>query len=169
MGEIIGFLGYILLGICLANIVIGNSGHKMDEFEELVALYCEIRKRFVDDDGEEHEPGDPYELNEKNFCCGHELKYEKKKLFGRMIFGMRVASLAYEELMMDKWNVVKSAKHFEELQCEESMVLKMILYYYDRVSTNPRHQAELMDFLKTHGESQGFLSEEIIESFTTQA
>ena len=48
------------------------------EFEELVALYCEIRKRFVDDDGEEHEPGDPYELNEKNFCCGHELKYEKK-------------------------------------------------------------------------------------------
>ena len=98
-----------------------------------------------------------------------ELKYEKKKLFGRMIFGMRVASLAYEELMMDKWNVVKSAKHFEELQCEESMVLKMILYYYDRFSTNPRHQAELMDFLKTHGESQGFLSEEIIESFTTQA
>lgn len=48
------------------------------EFEELVALYCEIRKHFVDDDGEEHEPGDPYELNEKNFCCGHELKYEKK-------------------------------------------------------------------------------------------
>ena len=48
------------------------------EFEELVAMYCEIRKRFVDDDGEEHEPGDPYELNEKNFCCGHELKYEKK-------------------------------------------------------------------------------------------
>lgn len=48
------------------------------EFEELVALYCEIRKRFVDDDGEEHEPGDPYELNDKNFCCGHELKYEKK-------------------------------------------------------------------------------------------
>lgn len=38
MGEIIGFLGYILLGICLANIVIGNSGHKMDEFEELVAI-----------------------------------------------------------------------------------------------------------------------------------
>lgn len=48
------------------------------EFEELVAMYCEIRKRFVDDDGEEHEPGDPYELNDKNFCCGHELKYEKK-------------------------------------------------------------------------------------------
>ena len=38
MGEIIGFLGYILLGICLANTVIGNSGHKMDEFEELITI-----------------------------------------------------------------------------------------------------------------------------------
>lgn len=38
MGEIITFLVYALLGICLANIVIGNSGHKMDEFEELVAI-----------------------------------------------------------------------------------------------------------------------------------
>ena len=38
MGEIIGFLGYVLSGIYLANIVIGNSGHKMDEFEELVVI-----------------------------------------------------------------------------------------------------------------------------------
>lgn len=38
VGEIITFLVYTLLGICLANIVIGNSGHKMDEFEELVAI-----------------------------------------------------------------------------------------------------------------------------------
>lgn len=38
MGEIIIFLAYTLLGICLANIVIGNSGHKMDEFEEFVAI-----------------------------------------------------------------------------------------------------------------------------------
>lgn len=38
MGEIITFLVYVLLGICLANIVIGNSGHKMDEFEELVTI-----------------------------------------------------------------------------------------------------------------------------------
>ena len=30
MGEIIAFLVYVLLGIYLANIVIGNSGHKMD-------------------------------------------------------------------------------------------------------------------------------------------
>ena len=38
MGEIIAFLVYVLLGIYLANIVIDNSGHKMDEFEELVAI-----------------------------------------------------------------------------------------------------------------------------------
>lgn len=38
MGEIIAFLVYVLLGICLANIVIGNSGYKMDEFEQLVAF-----------------------------------------------------------------------------------------------------------------------------------
>lgn len=38
MGEIIAFLMYVLLGICLANTVIDNSGHKMDEFEELAAI-----------------------------------------------------------------------------------------------------------------------------------
>lgn len=38
MGEIIAFLMYTLSGVYLANIVISNSGHKMDEFEELVAI-----------------------------------------------------------------------------------------------------------------------------------
>ena len=38
MREIITFLVYVLLGICLANIVIGNSGYKMDDFEELIAI-----------------------------------------------------------------------------------------------------------------------------------
>lgn len=38
MEEIITFLVYVLSGVYLANIVIGNSGHKMDEFEELVAI-----------------------------------------------------------------------------------------------------------------------------------
>ncbi len=38
MGEIVAFLVYVLSGVYLANIVIGNSGHKMDEFEELVAI-----------------------------------------------------------------------------------------------------------------------------------
>lgn len=48
------------------------------EFEDLVALYCETRKRLIDDEGEEHEAGDPYEIAEENYCCGHKLKYEKK-------------------------------------------------------------------------------------------
>lgn len=38
MGEIIAFLVYVLFGIYLANVIIGNSKHKMDEFEELVAI-----------------------------------------------------------------------------------------------------------------------------------
>lgn len=38
MGEIIAFLVYVLFGVYLANIVISNSSHKMDEFEELVAI-----------------------------------------------------------------------------------------------------------------------------------
>lgn len=48
------------------------------DFEDLVAMYCEIRKRFIDDEGEEHEPEDPYEIGDDNFCCGRKLKYEKK-------------------------------------------------------------------------------------------
>ena len=38
MGEIIAFLVYVLTGVYLANIMIGNSGHKMDKFEELIAI-----------------------------------------------------------------------------------------------------------------------------------
>lgn len=38
MGEIIAFLVYVLSGVYLANIVISNSSHKMDEFEEFVAI-----------------------------------------------------------------------------------------------------------------------------------
>lgn len=48
------------------------------QFEDLVAMYCEVKKRFIDDDGEEHEAGDPYEIDEENYCCGRKLKYEKK-------------------------------------------------------------------------------------------
>lgn len=48
-------------------------------FEELFALYCETKKRLIDNDGELHEAEDPYEIGEDNFCCGHELKYDKKK------------------------------------------------------------------------------------------
>lgn len=38
MVEIIAFLVYVLSGVYLANVVIGNSSHKMDELEELVAI-----------------------------------------------------------------------------------------------------------------------------------
>ena len=47
--------------------------------EELVAFYIEMKKRFVDDDGSVCEPGEPYEIGNSNFCCGHELSYDKKK------------------------------------------------------------------------------------------
>lgn len=46
--------------------------------DDLLMLYMELNKRNIDNDGEEHEPGDPYEVSDANFCCGHELKYEKK-------------------------------------------------------------------------------------------
>lgn len=48
------------------------------EDEELVKLYMELVKRTIDNDGEEHEQGEPYEVNDKDVCCGHELKYVKK-------------------------------------------------------------------------------------------
>ena len=48
------------------------------EDEDLIRFYMELIKRTIDNDGEEHEPSDPYELgDELNFCCGHELKYSK--------------------------------------------------------------------------------------------
>lgn len=46
--------------------------------EELVAFYIEMKKRFVDDEGNVCEPSDPYEIGEDNFCCGHQLQYDKK-------------------------------------------------------------------------------------------
>lgn len=51
-----------------------------DEYDEkdILKLYMELQKRTIDNDGEEHEPADPYELGEVDMCCGHELKYIKK-------------------------------------------------------------------------------------------
>lgn len=46
--------------------------------EQLVRFFIEVQKRLVDDDGEIQEQGNPYTLNEKDFCCGHALKYSKK-------------------------------------------------------------------------------------------
>ena len=48
------------------------------EFEDLVALYLETKKRMIDDEGNTNEPGEPYEISEENYCCGHALKYDKK-------------------------------------------------------------------------------------------
>ena len=46
--------------------------------EDILKLYMELIKRTIDNDGEEHEQGEPYEVADKDVCCGHELKYVKK-------------------------------------------------------------------------------------------
>lgn len=52
-------------------------GDEYDE-EDLLKLYMELIKRTIDNDGEEHEQGEPYEVADKDVCCGRELKYVKK-------------------------------------------------------------------------------------------
>lgn len=51
-----------------------------DEYteEDLLKMYMELVKRTIDNDGEEHEQGEPYEVADKDVCCGHELKYVRK-------------------------------------------------------------------------------------------
>lgn len=46
--------------------------------EDILKLYMELIKRTIDNDGEEHEQGEPYEVADKDVCCGHSLKYVKK-------------------------------------------------------------------------------------------
>lgn len=46
--------------------------------DDLLMFYMELVKRTIDNDGEEHEPSDPYEVGNNDMCCGHELKYIKK-------------------------------------------------------------------------------------------
>ena len=48
------------------------------EEEDILMFYIEMKKRLIDDDGEEVGQGEPYEVNEENFCCGHQLAYDKK-------------------------------------------------------------------------------------------
>ena len=43
--------------------------------DDMVCLYLELKKRLIDDDGEEHESEDPYEINGVDMCCAHKLKY----------------------------------------------------------------------------------------------
>lgn len=52
-------------------------GEEYDEVD-ILKLYMELIKRTIDNDGEEHEQGEPYEVADKDVCCGHELKYSKK-------------------------------------------------------------------------------------------
>lgn len=51
-----------------------------DEYTEddLLKLYIEVNKHFIDDEGEVHEPGEGYVINENGFCCGQPLKFDKK-------------------------------------------------------------------------------------------
>lgn len=50
-----------------------------DEYTDidLVKLYIEVSKHFIDDDGEEHEPGESYNVSEVPFCCGQPLAYDE--------------------------------------------------------------------------------------------
>lgn len=48
------------------------------EDDDLIKMYMEMVKRTIDNDGEEHEPSDPYEVGDKDVCCSHTLKYVKK-------------------------------------------------------------------------------------------
>lgn len=52
-------------------------GEEYDE-KEILKLYMELIKRTIDNEGEQHEMGEPYEVADKDVCCGHELKYIKK-------------------------------------------------------------------------------------------
>lgn len=46
--------------------------------DDVLMMYMELVKRTIDNEGEEHEPADPYEVADMDVCCGHELKYVKK-------------------------------------------------------------------------------------------
>lgn len=49
------------------------------DVDNMFALYLELNKRFIDNEGEKHDGGeDPYEVGEHDFCCGHKLKFVKK-------------------------------------------------------------------------------------------
>lgn len=51
-----------------------------DEYEDddLVKLYIEVSKHFIDEDGDEHEPGEAYMIGEEAYCCGMPLAYDEK-------------------------------------------------------------------------------------------
>lgn len=52
-------------------------GEDYDE-TDLLKLYIEIAKHYIDNDGVEHEPGDAYMIGEDAYCCGQPLDYDEK-------------------------------------------------------------------------------------------
>ena len=50
-----------------------------DEYTEddLIQLYIEVSKHFIDEDGDEHEPGEAYMIGEDAFCCGMPLAFDE--------------------------------------------------------------------------------------------
>lgn len=49
-----------------------------EDEDALLNFYIEMKKRFIDNEGETHENEDPYELGDHDMCCGHVLKHNKK-------------------------------------------------------------------------------------------
>ena len=45
---------------------------------DLLAMFMELVKRTIGNDGVEYEQGEAYEVADKDVCCGRELKYVKK-------------------------------------------------------------------------------------------
>ena len=45
--------------------------------DDLIQLYIEVSKHFIDEDGEEHEPGEAYMIGEYAYCCGMPLAYDE--------------------------------------------------------------------------------------------
>lgn len=44
---------------------------------DLVQLYIEVTKHFIDSEGTEHEPGDAYMIGDDAYCCGQPLTYDE--------------------------------------------------------------------------------------------
>ena len=45
--------------------------------DDLIQLYIEVSKHFIDEDGDEHEPGEAYMIGEDAYCCGMPLAYDE--------------------------------------------------------------------------------------------
>ena len=94
-----------------------------------------------------------------------DLKHEKKKAFKDMMKAVETFYRNYEYLEQDTWKATKTAKHFDEIRHEHNLVARLLLLYLDRFSEQTRHQCELEDFMRTHGESIGAADDSILDDF----